>query len=250
MKKILILLLVLLTFVGCSTNNVVDNDDCNNNQGCDISPTGGDVIETISFKESYESLNGKETSSGKTYREISINDENIFNIIDLKQFENFSSKDFDYTGILLISDPKCPWCRSVLPTAIEVAKEQSIDKIDVIHAWDAEGNEVFRDKYVEVEDGKYELQVGHPLYNYLINCQGSELLNDYIITKSDGSSFETGEKRIYLPSFLYVKNGDIVAFTTGISELQSGAYDELSVEVIEDMRTKLLDFFNLVKENS
>lgn len=243
MKRVVLIILTAFMLFGLCSCAKQATEDCDNQQGCDISD-GGNIVEASDFKESYEVLNGKETKSGKVYREIHLDDASSFKLLNLEDFTN--AGDIDFTGILFISDPKCPWCRSVIETAVKVASEMNVQNIYTIHAWDAEGNEIFRDKWV-AQENEYVLQSGHPFYDLLINAQGNELLSDYIVNKDDGSSFDTGEKRIYLPSFLYVKNNEIIAFTNGISELQEGGYDELTEEMLKDTENQLKEFFSKVE---
>ena len=247
MKRVVLFILsvfLLLNFSACTKQNSIVTEDCDNQKGCDISE-GGEEIKTLDFKESYESLNNHETKSGKIYREIHLDNTNSFKLLDLSDFD-MSTRNIEFTGILFISDPKCPWCRSIIETAVKVANEMNVQNIYTVHAWDADGNELFRDKWVP-QGESYVLEEGHPFYNLLINSKGNELLQDYIVTRDDGSSFQTGEKRIYLPSFLYVEDNEIKAFTTGVSELQKDAYEELTDAMLKDTETQLKEFFSKVR---
>ena len=242
MKKFILVLLFLVCLVGCAKQeNIIDNN-CSDTQGCDISE-GGTTEVVLNFKDAYESLNGKQTAKGKDYRVLSLSDTTKFEVLDLAELENKTLSDF--SGVLFVSDPKCPWCRSIIETAVEVVNSSDVEKVYVVHAWDAEGKEIFRDKWA-AQNESYVLEAGHPFYNLLINATGNDLLPDYNITKDDGSSFQTGEKRIYLPSFLYIKDGEIKAFTTGISELQDDGYEELTEEMKLDTEIQLKEFLSKV----
>ena len=242
MKKLII---VLLTFilVGCAeAPTTVIDDNCDNSQGCEIA-VPADINEvTLDFKESYEILNGEKNAKGVDYRVVDIADNDIFKLVDIEKIEDYEEFADLFTGIVLVSDPKCPWCRSVISTAVDTAKELGVKDVYVIHAWDAEGKELFRDKYVWSGDS-LKLEEGHPLYNMLIGMPGNEVLDDYTIKNSEGENIILGEKRIYLPSFIYVNKGKIEAFTTGISKLQTEANMELTDEIKAEMKTKLTEFF-------
>jgi thiol-disulfide isomerase/thioredoxin len=132
MKKLLISLLVVTTLflVGCKKEE--------NKEG-------------LAFKESYEKLNGKTNKSGKEHRTVHINEDNPFVLTTpeeiVKMIENKE------TFYLYVGDPLCPWCRSAIEKATEIATKKNVKKVYSIEIWDDEGNEILRDKY-EMVDGK------------------------------------------------------------------------------------------------
>ena len=60
---------------------------------------------------------------------------------------------------------------------------------------------------------------------------------------NDGNKVNVGEKRIYAPSFMYIQSGKIKRYTTGISKLQSNAYQELTEEILNDEEKIFKEFF-------
>ena len=199
------------------------------------------------FKEDYENMNGVMNSNGKIHREVHIPSENPIVISDaaeiVKMIENEESF-YVYFGSKL-----CPWCRSVIEKAIEVANNNGIEKVYYVDIWDDEGNEILRDKFnldeenkpVKVEDGTEEYQ---KLLTYLDN-----VLVDYTY-KQDNETLSFGEKRIYAPSFIYIAKGKAVRLTTGISEFQTDAREDLTKEMLEDTEKQFDDFFiNICDEN-
>ncbi|MGN1372174.1 MAG: hypothetical protein ACI4XM_07875 [Candidatus Coprovivens sp.] len=221
-KRIFIFLILILFFIsGCSIKENSENENINK------------------FKEDYESLNGKITSSGKNFRNLSIDEENPFVYITaddlLKKIENNESF-YVYFG-----SKKCPWCRSVIEVAIYMAKENKVYYVDI---WDDEGNEILRDKYSINEDGELEKIIdGTDAYYRLLELF-DEYLEDYTLTDYEGKNIKVGEKRIYAPNFIYISDGRVKNLVTGIYEKQKDAYDELNDEILEDEKGIFNEFFS------
>ena len=51
------------------------------------------------------------------------------------------------------------------------------------------------------------------------------------------------EKRIFAPNFIYVKNGEGIRLTDGLSDKQSSSSDPLTQEILEDEEKLFQDFF-------
>ena len=246
MKKIIIILFISLLLVSC--NNKPTQDNTGNNtptQGCDIVDDCGDddvKASHLNFKEAYEALNGKSNSSGKAHRNISIDENNPFEEVDASEIvKKIENKETFY---VYIGDEMCPWCRSVIESAIELAQQANIEKIYYVQIWDDDGNEVVRDQY-KYEDGKLNKTVeGIEAYHQLLKYWDS-VLEDYTLSDDNDNEIEVGEKRIYAPNFVYVVNGEATRFTTGISSMQEDAREELTAEMIQDTKQQFSEFFGL-----
>lgn len=241
MKKILVLMLmILLVLTGCTNkpSNEGENKRCDDSESCDITDLNPSDA-SKEFKEKYEALNGIDT---KKYREIEIPENDIFVEINTDQLKELLDKP-DWTGILLVSDPKCPWCRSVMPYAVQAAIDNKVDKIYAISIWDDEGNEVWRDKW-KLTDGKVEKIVdGHPTYYQLMEKDESNQLSEYTFSDENKETVSTGEKRIYAPNFIRIENGKIISVITGISEYQTDSRQEISKVIENDMVEILNNWF-------
>ncbi len=190
--------------------------------------------------ESYEALNGTVNSSGKEYRTIHLPADAPF--VEASGEDIVAKADAKETFYVLYSDAMCPWCRSVLETAAACAKENGISTIYVVDLWDEEGNEVFRDK-VEVKDGVLQKTVeGTEAYTKTLTLFDS-ILNEYTVTDTNGTKYDVGEKRIFAPNFIYVKDGKPIGLTEGISDLQTDPRGELTDEILQDEQKILNTFF-------
>ena len=221
-KSLLILLLfVAIIFTGCFNNSEKPNP-------------GKD------FKDSYESLNGKERN-GKEYRKLDINEKNPFDEVNPSYI--IDKMDNKETFYVYFGDKQCPWCRSVIEKAIEVANDNSIDKIYYVAIWDDEHNEILRDTYKLDDNNKPVLNTeGTDTYKQLLE-KFDKVLSDYTLKDSNGNTVQVGEKRIYAPNFIYVEKGVPVRMTEGISEKQTGAFDELTEEILKDEEKLFSEFF-------
>ena len=196
--------------------------------------------DALKFKEEYESLNGQTSKSGKEHRTLDIDEDNPFIYITasdlIEKIEN------EETFYVYFGDKLCPWCRSVIEKAIEIANKKGINKIYYIPIWDDDGNEILRDKY-ELKDGKAKkVSDGIEEYEELLEYF-EDVLSDYNLTDEDGNKVEVGEKRIYAPNFIYVKDGETKKLVTGISESQKDSREKLSKEILKDEEEAFNKFF-------
>ena len=117
------------------------------------------ITDAIKFKEEYEKVNG-DTQGDKTVRELIINKKNPF--IYATADDIVKKIDNKETFVVYFGFALCPWCRSVLPSLIDSAAENSIDTIyyvDVLNIRDKyeldENNKAV--KTVEGSEGYYKL---------------------------------------------------------------------------------------------
>ena len=221
--KILVLVLVIFALTSCTKK---DN---------------------IIFKENYESLNGTTNKNGKEHRTVTINKHNAIVISDAKEIvEKIENEDTFY---VYFGSNLCPWCRSVIEKAIEVSNNNEVDKIYYVDIWDSEGNEILRDKYSLGENNTPVKEIEGTEEYYKLLPYFDNLLEDYTY-ESDGQKLSYGEKRIYAPTFFYISKGKAVRMTTGISDSQKDAREELTEEILKDEEQKFDDFFINVCDES
>lgn len=212
-------------------------------QGCDVFDECEEEsgITTDSFIEEYEIRNGKTNASGKVHRTIHIPEDHPFEKISQEELlEKLNNQETFY---LYVGDSLCPWCRSVIETAIKKANEYQVDKIYYIKIWDEEGNEIFRDKFIE--DCEKAVREVEPTKAYLKLLEVCDpLLQEYFISGEETEClYETGEKRIYAPSFFYIENGIGVKMTTGVPSDQEDPRADLTDAQIQEQKEQFDEFF-------
>lgn len=192
------------------------------------------------FKEEYESLNGKENTSGKVHRTVHIPEDNPYEKVSQKKVVKMLENN--ETFYLYVGDSMCPWCRSVLEKSIEVANNKNIQKIYYIDIWDDEGNEILRDKYELVDGTPAKVSDGTEEYQKLLKTFDS-VLSDYTLTDEEGNKIEVGEKRIFAPNYFYIEDGKVKKMVEGISEKQKDSREELTDEMLKDEEEIFKNFF-------
>ncbi|MCR4581537.1 MAG: hypothetical protein K5666_03395 [Bacilli bacterium] len=227
-KKIVLLLLVILGigFVG----------------GCNKTTH---KQSSIDFKNEYEALNGKSAKGDKVYRTLNINENNPY--VKVTPSEIVKKIENNETFYLYVGDPLCPWCRSGLEKAIEVAMKNGIKSIYYIDFWDDDHNEILRDLYsLEVnKKGKATItktKDATPEYTKILEAV-KNYVQDYTMEK-DGKEYEVGVKRIFGGDHFYFKEGKCSKYMTLRSDKLKGSFDELTEEVLNDQTNVFTNFFN------
>ena len=201
---------------------------------------GFSTKESRAFMKEYESLNGTTNATGKEYRTINIKRNNPFVKVSAEEIvEKLKNKETFY---VYFGDPLCPWCRSVIEKFIEVAEKNNIETVYYVKIWDENGKEILRNKY-EIDGTDIEEVIeGTPAYESLIEAFDT-VLDEYVLTGDDEEKIELGEKRIFAPNFIYVKEGNAEKMVDGISEKQTDPRGELTEEILKDEEEMFNDFF-------
>lgn len=187
----------------------------------------------VRFKKEYESLNGTVAKNGKVTRSINIEKNNPF--VYKKENDIVSMMEKKESFIVYFGFASCPWCRSILPTILEVAKEQNIKKIYYVDVLN------IRDKMAVDEDSKLKVETKGTDGYYRLLALLDNVLEDYTVEDKSGNKVSCGEKRIYAPNLIKIENGKAVKLTTGISDMQEDGYQELTDNMVNQMKEKILE---------
>lgn len=184
--------------------------------------------DAVKFKEEYEALNGTiRQSDGATYSSIDVPNNNPIKYIDAKETLEILKKD---EAIIYIGAAWCPWCRNVVNVLFDVAKVYKVKTIYYLTLDDE------KDTY-EVQDGKLVKTKEGSRHYYKLLEELDKYLEEYIIKDENGKSYDTGEKRIYMPYVLAIKNGKVISDKVGTVELNEGQtkYDLLTESQYEEL---------------
>lgn len=200
------------------------------------------VSDALKFKEEYESLNDEiNDKNGKNFRFISISENNPFIYKEAEDIVEMIKRN--ETFVVYFGFNSCPWCRSVVPTLINVAKDLNIKKVYYVDIKD------IRDKIIINDDGKLEVtKEGSEAYYKLLELM-EHVLNDYNLTDSNGKTVFANEKRIYAPNVVAVINGVAERLDSGISEKQTDSSMALTDEIIKDTYHKFECILKCLKES-
>lgn len=203
-----------------------------------ISLAGCVTKDAICFKCEYESLIGTKNAAGKDVRNITIPEDNpmIYKTAD----DIVNAVNNKESFIVYFGFSSCPWCRSVINPLLDVAKDKKIKKIYYVDVKE------IRDVLTVDNEGNITTKTkGTDAYMELTSLF-SNVLESYDITNDTGKTYETGEKRIYAPNVIVVKNGEAVGLSTGISDQETDPYMELSEEIINDTKNQFENLFSSV----
>lgn len=186
--------------------------------------------DSLKFKEEYESLNGK-TNENNNLKYLTVNiSEN--NSVVYKTDKEILDVMENGTGVIYFGFNTCPWCRSLVETMLSSANFNSVANIYYVNVKD------IRSSY-EVQDKKLvKTKEGTDSYYEILN-KLDKYLTKYTIT-SNKKEYDTKEKRLYAPTVVVVKDGEIVGFHEGTVDSQTNPYDGLN----DEEKKELTNIFN------
>lgn len=175
------------------------------------------------FKAEYEFYNGWDIGDGYFIRTLDIPSDNpmvyafpdeVIQMIEEKQ-----------TFALYFGYPTCPWCRANMESILLAAADNGVQKIYYIDITN------WRDTY-ELQDGEaVQTSAGTDGYQRLLELLGS-VLDEYTLYDDEGNEVDVGEKRIYAPNVIAVRDGEAVSIADSTS---LDPYGELTEENKETM---------------
>lgn len=182
------------------------------------------------FKEEYESLNGTTSVSDKEYLDVNVDKNNVIKYVSIDRIIDIIKNG---TGVIYLGYPECPWCRNAVPALLEASESTSIDTIYYLNMKDV------RDRLTLDSDGNIITEKeGVKGYDELLTVLDS-ILDDYTLTREDGTTVTAEEKRVYVPLVVFVKDGKIVDYHADTVESQSDPY----VALTEEERNELINTY-------
>jgi thiol-disulfide isomerase/thioredoxin len=189
--------------------------------------------ETNKFKEEYESLNGVVNDDGYTYPTVNVDVDNPMVYVTEEEVLDILK---DKTGVIYFGFPTCPWCRNAVPSLISAAESVGLSKIYYLNILD------IRDSLSVNDSGEIVVEKeGTKNYKKILK-KLDKILDDYYVTDALGNKVNTNEKRLYVPTVVVVKDGEIVDYhmDTVASHIEAGnGYAELT----KDQREELFDIY-------
>lgn len=177
------------------------------------------IVATLFFI--FNNKKSNEENDNKVFAsEYGITQDNVYVYRTLEEINKILENG---TGLVYLGFPECPWCRGYVPIINEVAKEQELDKI----------------YYFNI---KKDREDNSKLYQKTVELLGDNLRYD-----------NEGNRRIYAPSLIAVKNGKVVMFDDTRywnNKEYDSAGDFWNNEDLTSMKEKLVKMINEVKEKS
>lgn len=166
-------------------------------------------------KEKNTNVDGKKFAEEYT----SVTEDNVFVYRNIDEIINILEHG---TGVVYLGFPECPWCTAYVPYLNEVAKTSGVDKV----------------YYYNIYNDRKE---NNDNYKKLV-----DILKEYL--KFD----EEGNKRIYAPSVIAVKDGEILDFddeTAWDTKGYKTPEEYWKNEDLEGLKKKLAKMFEETKLN-
>lgn len=194
--------------------------------------------DALNFEKEYEKLNNRVNSNNnKVYPTVDISSDNP---IKYSNYDEIFQILESGTGVIYLGFPECPWCRNLVPVLLSAAKEVELDTLYYLN--------ISEDRDLLLLDENKNIiteKEGNKKYFELVS-KLDQILDEYILTANDGSEVKTGEKRIYLPLVIFVKNGEIVGYHDGTVESQEDPYVALTDRENEELLLSLIELMGKV----
>ena len=189
------------------------------------------------FQYEYESVNGKRDDYGEKMRNLSISAENPMVYESYEGvIERIEGKE---TFVVYFGYAKCPWCRGAMEAILNSAKQCNVNTIYYVDVYNS------RDLY-ELKDGNaVQKKKGENGYVRLLTLL-ENVLSDYELANEDGTLLNVGEKRIYAPNLIVVKEGKPIGIAAD-SSLFTDPYGTITEEISLDMQKIYNELFLLLQ---
>ena len=182
--------------------------------------------DAIKFKEEYEAINEEENSI-----KMEISEDNPIEYADYDKLLEIINNG---TGIIYLGFPGCPWCRNALPVLFDVAKDNNVEIIYYMNILNERDSFVVEDKkLVYAIDDEGNEKRGTKGYKQLLKALDKHL-TEYIVS-FEGKEYKTGEKRIYAPTVIFVKDGKVVGLHVSTVESQENPREGLSKKQYKEL---------------
>ena len=130
----------------------------------------------------------------------------------------------------------------MLPVLDEAAKETGIASIaylDIKNIRDVKELDE-NDKIVTTTEGTSN-------YYKILDVLKKEL-DDYVLTTKSGKKINTGEKRLYAPTVVAVRDGKITGIHVGTLDSQKSGYDALTDKEKKELKNTFVDLIHTMNE--
>lgn len=189
------------------------------------------ITDAIKFKDEYELLNDVATGNGDyRYPIVSIDSDNPIVYKTPKEIlEVLEQED----AVIYFGFATCPWCRNVVETLINVAKDNDIEKVYYVDIKD------IRDTYEF--NGTIEPKMtkkGTKGYYDILDFFGDNL-DKYYVKDEDGNQYDTGVTRLYAPTVVSVSDGEVLDMHVSTVVSHINPYEKINKEQQGELKKEL-----------
>ncbi|MBQ3020914.1 MAG: hypothetical protein IJD92_01660 [Bacilli bacterium] len=184
----------------------------------------------IKFKEEYESVNGLELTEDYILKTLDIKSDNNVEYIDDNEIVDLLKNG---TNVIYLGWNECNWCRSVLPSLLEVVSKNNIEKLYYFNF------KKLRTAYENNTDSK-----SVKIYEDII-----EIIGEDITSVFNEESLRANEKKILAPTVIFIKDGKYVGLHAVSVPSQINATDELTKEQEKELMSIYQTHIDKLKSN-
>lgn len=193
------------------------------------------------FKTEYEVVNEKEGAI-----QLEIPEDNPIVYADYDKLLEIITNG---TGIIYLGFPECPWCRNALPVLFDAAKENNVETIYYMNILNERDSYVVEDdELVYATDEEGNEKKGTEGYFKLLKALDKHL-SDYVISFED-EEYEVGEKRIYAPTIIFVRDGKVLGLHVSTVESQTDPRKSLTKKQYNELYGIYEDYILEVKSGT
>lgn len=195
------------------------------------------------FETEYETLNGTANEEGVAHKTVNILKDNNVKYITLEEADKMLEEG---SGVIYFGFASCPWCRNLVPTLLDVAKEEELEEIYYVNLLDEEGNDL-RSKYTLNNKNKPKKEKDASMEYYNILAALSEHVSQYVLYTESGEPVQVPEKRLSAPTVVAVKEGTVLGLyeaTVEMDEKDGGAVKVISKNEKEEAKKAYVELFN------
>lgn len=196
-----------------------------------------EITDAMRFKEEYEVLNDSDVND-KKYPSVEIPDDNPIVYKTPKEIlEVLKNED----AIVYFGFSSCPWCRNIVETLIQSAKDNNIEKVYYVDIKNIRDNYKFTGSIIPEQTVK-----GTDAYYEILNFFGNKL-EEYYVKDEKGNEYDTGVTRLYAPTVIAVSDGKIKSMHVATVESQKDPYVKINEEQQKELKSifdKLIETIN------
>ena len=222
-----------------------DYDDFDDNEEYSTDSEAYEYIDStaytdaILFKIEHETLNNMPSTHNEEFifQEMYIPEINPFVLAEWDEINDLIENG---TGVVFLSFPNCPWCRSFIPVLIDAAVDFGVTEILYRNILDCRN-------ILTLEDGVLtESREGQPGYYRLL-----ELLDQHAPVY-DGLEDDT-IRRVFVPALIFVEDGEVIhyqgalqSFRDRVQDTDLGGWQWMNDDEADELTSILVTYFSRV----
>ena len=185
--------------------------------------------DSLNFEQEYEKLN--KTVSPSNDKEYTTVELPSYTPIKYSSYEEIFGLLENGTGVIYFGFPECPWCRNLTPVLANSAINYGLETIYYLNNREDRNTLSLNKKGKIVTEKK-----GTEDYNKLVKLL-KDLLPEYRGLK------DSTIKRLYFPTVLFVKNGEILGLEQSLSSYSKRVDGDPLIPMTKEEQTELANIF-------